>query len=144
MPREDYDGAKIALLTGEAVVVLRRDDIPTIPFPGAVDLPGGGREGREAPIRCALRETREELGVEVPEARVTFGRVVPGILQGQMPIWFFVGRVDQALVDAMVLGDEGQAFWTEPVEAFLARTDAVPHLQRRLREYCRGAIDRGQ
>lgn len=37
---------------------------------GQVSLPGGAREGDETPEDCALRETREELGVDSAAIRV--------------------------------------------------------------------------
>ncbi len=140
MPREDFRGAKIALLTEGGVVVMRRDDKPEIPHPDLVEFPGGGREGRESPLGCARRETSEELSVQIPESAVFWGKSVPGTRPGQLPIWFFVARIDTALVASMVLRDEGQGFWVEPLEVFLARDDAVPHLQDRAREYCQEAM----
>ena len=52
-------GAKIALLAGARVLTHLRDEIPSIPFPGHWDFPGGGREGGESAEACALRELHE-------------------------------------------------------------------------------------
>jgi 8-oxo-dGTP pyrophosphatase MutT (NUDIX family) len=40
---------------------VRRDDLPA--HAGQVCFPGGARDGDEDAVRCALRETREELGL---------------------------------------------------------------------------------
>ena len=40
---------------------LRRHDLPT--HAGEVSFPGGAREDGETPIECALRESREEIGL---------------------------------------------------------------------------------
>ena len=56
-------GAKLALFVGARLLVLHRDDRPGLLWPGFWDLPGGGREGAESPLDCALRETREEFGL---------------------------------------------------------------------------------
>ena len=60
---EPFLGAKLALLVGDRIVTILRDDIPTIPWPGHWDLPGGGREGDETPETCVLRELEEELAI---------------------------------------------------------------------------------
>jgi len=38
--------------------------------PGEICLPGGGREKGETPLMCAIRETKEELGVNFEDIRV--------------------------------------------------------------------------
>ena len=58
-----FVGAKLALFLGDHLAVILRDDRPDIPWPGRLDLPGGGRDGDENPQDCVLRETREELGL---------------------------------------------------------------------------------
>ena len=50
-----FDGAKLALYVGEKLAVILRDDTPGLPFADHWDLPGGGREGEETPLGCALR-----------------------------------------------------------------------------------------
>lgn len=40
---QDFGGAKLILFIGKQIVVLRRDQKPDIPWPGRLDLPGGGR-----------------------------------------------------------------------------------------------------
>lgn len=54
-PLVERDGVDCLLFTG------RRDDLPH--HAGQISFPGGGREGDETPLQCALRETEEELGV---------------------------------------------------------------------------------
>lgn len=128
-----FTGAKIALLCGSSVVTLLRDDRPDIPWPGAWDLPGGGREGSEGPVDCVLRETEEEVGLRLDPGSILWRRrfasqTVPGALN-----WFFAGRIARREVAAIRLGDEGQGWRLMPVAEFLGRADAVPHLRDRLR-----------
>jgi 8-oxo-dGTP pyrophosphatase MutT (NUDIX family) len=61
----DFTGAKIALLSEGSLIAYKRDMKPGIPFAGMWDLPGGGREGGESPVECAIRETREEFGLSI-------------------------------------------------------------------------------
>ncbi len=54
------------------VFTLRRDDLAS--HAGQVSFPGGGREGDEDAVTCALRETQEELGIE-PATVEVLGRL---------------------------------------------------------------------
>lgn len=47
------------------ILLLLRDDIPTIPYPGKWDLPGGGVEEGETPAVAVAREMKEELDLEI-------------------------------------------------------------------------------
>ena len=60
-----FGGAKLILFIGPRIVVITRDDIPTIPWPGYLDFPGGARDGEESAEDCVLRETFEELGLRL-------------------------------------------------------------------------------
>ena len=51
-----------------------RDYIATIPWPDYWDFPGGGSEGDEAALTCALRETEEEIGLTLSEHDVIWAR----------------------------------------------------------------------
>ena len=61
----DFSGCKIALLYGDTILTILRDDIPTIPYPNMWDFPGSGREKDETPFECIKREVFEELGIEL-------------------------------------------------------------------------------
>jgi len=47
------------------VLLLLRDDIPTIPYPGMWDIPGGHVEPNETPSACIVREMKEEMGIDL-------------------------------------------------------------------------------
>ncbi len=130
-----FSGAKIALLCGDLMLTYQRDDTPTLPWPGQWDLPGGGREGDETPLQCALRETWEEFGLTLDPTWVVWTRVYPGQGMGGLDTWFFVGHVPPGTFDQVVFGDEGQRWEVITVDAFLSRPDAIVRLQNRLREY---------
>ena len=57
---EPFLGAKLAILVGDRIITILRDDIPTIPWPGHWDLPGGAREGAETPEETVLRELKAD------------------------------------------------------------------------------------
>ncbi len=47
------------------ILLLLRDDIPTIPYPNMWDLPGGHVESNETSEECIVREMEEEMGLEI-------------------------------------------------------------------------------
>tara|TARA_R100000365_G_C2726070_1_gene57358 strand:+ start:257 stop:709 length:453 start_codon:yes stop_codon:yes gene_type:complete len=121
-----FDGAKLALYLGEKLAVILRDDTPGLPFADHWDLPGGGREGEETPLGCALRECREELGIVVPEDAV--------IWQGSFDEagrikWFFVARLPAEAEAEIVFGDEGQRWRLMTQDEFLPIPAQCPHFR---------------
>ena len=134
-----FDGAKLALYLGERLAVILRDDTPGLPFADHWDLPGGGREGEETPLDCALRECREELGIAVPRGAVVWqGRFA----EGRQVKWFFVARLPEAAVAQIALGDEGQCWRLMTQDEFLDHPRAVPAFQDRLRVYLGETIEK--
>jgi 8-oxo-dGTP diphosphatase len=51
------------------VLLQKRNNIPTIQEPGKWDVWGGHCEEGETPEACAIRELREEIGVEIADPR---------------------------------------------------------------------------
>jgi len=128
-----FAGAKIALILDDRLVAYRRDHKPGIPFPGLWDLPGGGREGDETPIQCALREAEEEFGLRLSPDVVTYVRRYVRD-DGQIS-YFLAARISAEEVAAIVFGDEGETWRMMPITEFLFREDAAPRLQVRLADY---------
>lgn len=130
-----FTGAKLALLTGDRVISILRDDRPDIPFPACWDLPGGGSEGDETPETCVLRETEEELGLALPETALIWRRAFVSTVDPSAAGWFFVAEIGAAEVGRIRLGDEGQRWRQMRVAQFLRLSDGVPYLQQRLQVY---------
>ncbi len=134
--RRNFMGATIAVFIGHRLAVLQRDDRPGLLWPGFWDLPGGGREGRETPLVCALRETREELSLRIPPAHIVWGRAYTNSIGHT--VWFFVGHLPETAANAVRLGDEGQGWDLMTVDAFAVHDRAVPQFQARLYDYRNG------
>jgi 8-oxo-dGTP diphosphatase len=128
---DSFDGAKVAILRGNDVLVIRRDDKPDIPWPNCWDFPGGGRENDETPFETALRETREEVGLTLSEHRVFYHSQQPGP-SGDTVHFFAVLWGDLSDTD-VIFGREGQEWRFMPVHEFLEVANAIPSLQVRLR-----------
>jgi 8-oxo-dGTP diphosphatase len=133
-----FGGAKIALLCGSRIVVYLRDDKAGIPFPGLWDLPGGGREGPESPIACALREVEEEFGISLPEERVRSLRRYESKAPPGLDSYFCAAEITSAEVERIRFGDEGQRWRLIEASEFLGLEDAVPNMKQRLRSCLEG------
>jgi 8-oxo-dGTP diphosphatase len=129
---DGFVGAKLALFLGDHLAVILRDDRPDIPWPGRLDLPGGGRDGDESPHDCVLRETREELGLVLDISQLRWGQRFIG---GAGPVWFFAAHLDAGRAQDVIFGDEGQGWRMMAPAAYLADPLAIPHFQDRLRLY---------
>ena len=131
----DFSGCKIALLHGDTILTILRDDIPTIPYPNMWDLPGGGREGNETPFECVAREVYEELNIQLSKEEVIWSEIYPGILDEKKQFVFLVGNLAQEEFEHIDFGDEGQGYKLVSFEEFLTSDRVVPQLQERVRDY---------
>ena len=95
------------------------------------DLPGGGREGRETPDQTMIRETREEVGLDLTGVPVLWRREFPSVHQPGQRVWFHVLRLPAAAEDDIRFGDEGQGWRLIRPEAYRRLPDAVPYLRQR-------------
>lgn len=112
----------------------RRDDLPD--HPGEVCFPGGARDGDEDALACALRESREEIGLDANAVEV-FGRLPERRSVAGFQVHTFVGRVS-SVRDLAIDPREVQHILSIPV-AELNRTDRWewrdvdhPELRRRV------------
>jgi len=129
---EPFHGAKIAILVRNHIVTILRDDIPSIPWPGYWDLPGGGRENNETPAECALRELKEELGLTLDPTRPMW------LTQHRSPpsyVWFLAVELPEFNHSMVNFGDEGQEWRLVTLNWFLSNDRTIPHHKKRLQAY---------
>jgi 8-oxo-dGTP diphosphatase len=121
----DFSGAKIALLSEGSLIAYKRDKKPDIPFPGMWDLPGGGREGNETPVACAIRETREEFGLVIDVRSIIWTRHYPGRAPRSPVGYFLVANVDRDSFRSVEFGDEGEQWAIMSVDDFLRHPEVI-------------------
>ena len=131
----DFTGSKVALICGDKVLTILRDDKDDIPCPNMWELPGGGREGNESPFECAAREVYEELGIHLDEDCLLWSKIYPSVIFKDKQSVFMVGQLRQEQFDNITFGDEGQGYQLMNVEEFLSSSQVVPQLQERLKDY---------
>ncbi|MCU1491399.1 MAG: hydrolase [Acidimicrobiaceae bacterium] len=121
---EEKDAAGAAVLLalheveGEATALLIRRAAHLARDPGHVALPGGHVEPGEAPLLAALRETQEEIGLDLTTAEVI--GVLPAVAtpRSARPIQPFVALVRGGF-DLEVNPDEVDAVLEVPLAALL-------------------------
>ena len=131
----DFTGSKIALICGDKVLTILRDDKDDIPCPNMWELPGGGREGDESPFECAAREVYEELGIHLDEDCLLWSKIYPSVIFKDKQSVFMVGQLRQEQFDNITFGDEGQGYKLMSIDEFLSLDKVVPQLQERLKDY---------
>lgn len=66
MQRSKSIGTSIIFVNdNDNLLLLLRDNIPTIKYPNMWDLPGGNVEFGETPEECICREIKEEFGITI-------------------------------------------------------------------------------
>ncbi len=123
---DDFLGAHAAVFVGDELLVILRDDSPSIPSPNCWDFPGGTRDDAETPIETLIREVREEVGLVISEQNICHAVRYQSRNQPDRINWFFVVQLDWSVRDQIVLGDEGQGWALMPPDEYLKRPNVVP------------------
>lgn len=144
------------------VFTLRRPDLAA--HAGQISFPGGGREGGEDAVACALRETDEEIGVGASQVDV-IGRLPDRVSIAGFHVATIVGRVRGEPAYRPLASEVAEVFelpvapmldrsrWSHrPSTHPLARFAKIPYLDLEgrtvwgltgiiLRDFVRGALD---
>ena len=135
---EAFFGAKVMIFIGAALLVIRRDEFPSIPDPNRLDFPGGGREGCETPEETVIRETREEVGLRLSPEALTYKACA---MRPKGKVWFFAAHLPEGAEAGIVFGDEGQGWQVMPPEDYLTHPDRIARFADQLSAYL--ALRRG-
>lgn len=131
----DFDGVKIALLIGDDILVIQRDDKPGLRFAGMWDLPGGAREHNETPFECVNREVAEELGIHIQESSLLWQKTYPAMHDAHLKVYFMVADINEYDMASIIFGDEGQGWKVMPVKGFMSDKQVIAPLKDRLQTY---------
>ena len=97
--------SKAIVVHKKKILLLLRDNIPTIYAPNKWSLPGGGGEDGESPEQVLFRELEEEIGI-VPKNFFPLGEL-QDTTRGETDFLYFVKLTDKE-AGKLRLGDEGQ------------------------------------
>ncbi|MGL0949207.1 NUDIX hydrolase, partial [Vibrio vulnificus] len=131
---QHFKGCKLVVHCNEQIITYKRDNISSISYPNCWDLPGGGREGNETPEDCALRELKEEFGIELCPSRIHYKQKVESHT-GFGYAYFLAVTITESELREIQFGDEGQYWKLMDIETYLALPDAVPSNQQRIKGY---------
>jgi len=132
------NGTKIVLFHGTSLITLLRDDMSQIAFPNHWDLPGGGTETGETALDCVIRETYEEIGLQLDTTTFVWSQTYPSADSATST--FFAAPITARQIDSIHLGTEGQCWALMPVATFCIHPMTVPHFKSRVLDFWTGQI----
>jgi 8-oxo-dGTP diphosphatase len=138
-PTPDFGGVKVALLLGDHILAIQRDQKPGLRYAGLWDLPGGGREGQETPLQTATREVQEELGFTLETNALLWSKTYPANADTRYPTCFMVLAITQPMVNQISFGTEGQRWQLYRLGDFMESDQVIPFLKSRLAAYLQAA-----
>ena len=112
-----------------------RDNKPGLRFANMWDFPGGGREGEETPVECAIREIQEEFGITLAREHFIWEKEYPAMHDPKQRAYFMVATIDDKEVKNIKFGEEGQRWEFMDIKTFFDNNEVVPHLKGRLQDY---------
>lgn len=130
----DFHGVKVAILVDGKLLVYLRDNKPGLFHANMWDFPGGGREGRELPYECAIREIYEEFEIKIKESNFIWQKTYPAQKDPNQKAFFLVASIDRVEVGHIVL-HEGQKWTLMSQDEFLSCDSVIPAIQERFRDF---------
>src|ERR1700691_3324536 len=132
---DEFSGVKIALIVGNKLVVIQRENVPGLAFAGLWDFPGGAREDHETPVQCAIRETKEELGLNLDSNLIEWQSKHPAMQNPNLVAYFMVYKITDEGLRNIKFGNEGQGWKLISITNFMESSDVVEPLKDRLQNY---------
>ncbi len=130
----EFHGVKIAVLVNGKLLMHLRDNKPGLFMANMWDFPGGGREGDETPEECAIREIKEEFGIDLPLSAILWQGVYKAQKDPSHNAIFLVAELNNLDTNTVRL-TEGQEWRLFEQEIFFAKGDVIDSLKVRFRDY---------
>lgn len=115
-------GAKAIVVYQKKILLVLRDNIPTIPHPNTWNTPGGAIEDGESPKEAMIRELQEEVHL-TPSSVISMGTTT--YTDESVVYRFFVPVTDEEF-STIRLGNEGQKIGWFTYDELLA-LNVSPH-----------------
>lgn len=131
----EFNGVKIALLKGDELLMIQRDDKPGLRYAGMWDFPGGARENTETPEECVIREVYEELRINLRPEQIIWVSTHPAMHDSKLNAYFMVAKISDEDEANIVFGNEGQGCKMFRINEFLNSEKVVEPLKGRLKSY---------
>lgn len=131
----DFIGVKIALIKGDEVLVIQRDNKPGLRYADLWDFPGGAREDNETPFECVAREVDEELGIKLRKQSIIWEKTYPAMHNPNLTAYFMAAKIEDDDISNIIFGDEGQGWKMIKIDDFLSDTTVIEPLKGRLGDY---------
>lgn len=130
----DFHGVKVAVLVGNKLLMHLRDNKPGLFNANMWDFPGGGREGNETPTECAMREIREEFGIDITPEVIIWEKEYPAQKDPNQKAIFMVAKVSDDVVKRINL-TEGQRWDLFDQDSFFQDKDVIEALKFRFNDF---------
>jgi 8-oxo-dGTP diphosphatase len=130
----DFHGVKIAILVDGKLLMHLRDNKPGLFNANMWDFPGGGREGNETPVECAVREVKEEFDIVLLPESIVWQKEFPAMKDPTQTAVFMVAKVSAEILNDVVLS-EGQAWDLFTLEQFFVGDTVIEALKERFGDY---------
>lgn len=131
----EFNGVKVAILHEDRLLMVLRDNKPGLFQANMWDFPGGGREGDETPTECAIRETKEELHIELDAKSFVWNKAYPAQKDPNQKAYFLVTHLPDEMIDKIKLGNEGQKWEFVEQDYFFESENVIEALKKRFRDY---------
>jgi 8-oxo-dGTP diphosphatase len=120
MPRKP--GAKAVIVHEGKILLVLRDNIPTISYPNTWNTPGGGIEEGESPREAIIRELQEEINL-LPQEIINTGTTT--YTDGSVVHRFFVPVSDREFSSIHLVSEGQKIGWFTLDELF--QLEVSPH-----------------
>lgn len=130
----NFHGVKVALLYEDKLLMHLRDNKPGLFNANMWDFPGGGREGEETPVECAIREVNEEFEIKLTPESFLWKKDFPAQKDSSQRAYFMVASINKEQFENIKL-HEGQKWDLFTQGDFLEREDVIDALKDRFFDY---------
>lgn len=130
----EFHGVKVAILVDGKLLMHLRDNKVGLFNANMWDFPGGGRDGTETPQDCAIREVKEEFGINLSPNSFMWEKVYPAQKDPNQKAIFMVAEIPQQVIDEIKL-TEGQKWELFDQKMFFEKEDVIEALKIRFRDY---------